>query len=442
MNTRRIEWLAAGLVLLLAAAAPASERAPCHMEDYRLASGPHDGEGDEERVAFETVVRIEGAAWLQLVFGECDLGDESALVITSLRDGASETLTGQGLAWRRSRSAGFNGDAVELALLVAPGDRGVGLEVRAVLVGERGSRGGERDICYGDDQRMASYDEAVCRTFPAGGTAFISAWGYLVTAGHVVNPIGDFQIVEFDVPASEPDGTIRLAAPEDQYTIDHASVHYNEDGDYGNDWGVFTCLPNPITGLAPIEARQAFYRLTKDFHPEYVRVTGFGADTHPPGTTGGGNEDNRTLQTDSHYFLQEVVDSENDVWIEHTVDTEGGSSGSPLLDIASSYAIGIHEWGGCDPPDTGNKATSFENDLIEAVLNGYLGAGVVHVDAGHPSPFEMGLPLRPFDSVSEAVSVVPPGGTIAVVTGSYDEALVIDKALTIEVPAGPVVIGE
>jgi len=445
MSTGRVtrHTVVVGLLLLSATAAPGSETVPCYLEDYRLSSGSHDGTGDEGRIAFETVVRVDGAAWLQLLFGECQLGSESALIVTSLADGASERLTVQGFEWRRSRSAAFNGGAVEIALWVAPGDKGVSLEVEAVLVGERaGAGGGERDICYDEDQRMASYDQVVCRTFPAGGTGFISAWGYLITAGHVVNPIENFQAVEFDVPSSDPDGTQYHAAPEDQYTIDPASVQYFEDADYGNDWGVFRCFPNPGTGLTPIEARQAFYRLTKDFHPEYVRVTGFGVDEDPPGTTGGGNEDTRTLQTDSHYFLQEVIVNAADVYIEHTVDTEGGSSGSPLLDIASSYAIGIHEFGGCDPPDFGNKATSFENDALEAVLNGYLGPGAVYVDGGHPAPFEEGLPLRPFDSVSEGVAFVSPGGSIHVITGSYNEALVIDKAVTISAPAGPVVIGE
>ncbi len=175
--------------------------------------------------------------------------------------------------------------------------------------------------------------------------------------------------------------------------------------------------------------------------PDNVRVTGYGVDVTPPGTTGGENADSRTLQTDAGYFLGETVESEVDIYLEYTADTEGGSSGAPVCVLGTAVSLGIHEAGGCDPPDVGNGGTSFENDLVETVLENYFPGGVF-VDAGHPVVLQEGTILRPCRTVALGAALVPAGGTLMVIEGSYNEAVLIGTPMTITAPVGPAVIGQ
>jgi hypothetical protein len=188
----------------------------------------------------------------------------------------------------------------------------------------------------------------------------------------------------------------------------------------------------------------AFYRLSKDFAPDLVRITGYGVDETPPGTTGGENSDSRTLQTDCGVLLWEVEDGASDVYFEYMADTEGAASGSPIIWEGTSVSLGIHEAGGCieGPLPVGNKGTSFENDTLEFALQNYSGPNRIYVDGGAPSLIEQGTVLRPFKTVAAAAGFVPTGGTLSIVNGVYSEAVTLSTAMTIATPVGPVIIGE
>jgi len=188
----------------------------------------------------------------------------------------------------------------------------------------------------------------------------------------------------------------------------------------------------------------AFYRLSKDIDPDLIRITGYGVDETPPGTTGGENSDSRTLQTDCGILLWEEEDGPSDIYFEYMVDTAGAASGSPVIWEGTSVSLGIHEAGGCleGPIPAGNKGTSFENDILEVALQNYSGPNRIYVDGGCPGIVELGTVLRPFRTVAVAAGFVPAGGTLSIVNGVYSEAVTLDTPMTIATPVGPVIIGE
>jgi len=445
--------LSALALVLLASVAPlplwAQQPAPIpyHKEPYHLDSGVHEGhEGiaTQTVLAFRETVRVPGAPWLQLHFSDYNLGERSYITITSLKDGGHERLNAKSLAHCRNSSVYYNGDAVEVALHVAPGEKGIFFCIEEITVGEWVSQDpGNEGLC-GEDDRVASTDPRVGRIMPGGCTGWIISNGAHLTAGHCDGGGINMIFLQFNVPPSHCDGTPVHPLPEDEYWIDQASI-VSFEGGLGNDWAVFASDPNLTTGLLPVQAQGAFYRMSRDENPTNVRVTGYGADNTPPGCSGNLNSDSQTQQTDSGAFLREVVQGLSDVYIEYTVDATRGTSGSPVINLGNMVTIGIHTGtieGGCNPPNTGNRGTSFENDNLENAIQTFPGANVVYVDNGHPVAQEDGTVFRPFDTVAEAVTAVPTGGIISIVAGSYNEQITINKAVTLIAPVGNATIGQ
>src|SRR5690606_12936553 len=64
----------------------------------------HDGQGDEPQVVYETLLMAPGAAHVRFFFGEVDLagdlelGRGTVIRLTSLHDGAQQTLSARHLA--------------------------------------------------------------------------------------------------------------------------------------------------------------------------------------------------------------------------------------------------------------------------------------------------------------------------------------------------------
>src|SRR5215813_13925494 len=77
-----------------------------HKEPAFKDSGRHNGlKGPTAAVvsAFREVIQVSNAPWLQLHFGEYNLGEQSYLTITSLKDGHMQRLDAESLAeWQNS----------------------------------------------------------------------------------------------------------------------------------------------------------------------------------------------------------------------------------------------------------------------------------------------------------------------------------------------------
>lgn len=423
---------------------------PFHKEPYRVASGALASTEKRTVVRFRETVRAADARWIRLHFSGYNLGKRSYVTITSLQDNGQQRLDGKSLPQWGNSTAMFNGDAVDVELYVAPGEQGIFINVGEITVGESVAPttaeerlAVEESICA-TDNRVPSSDARAGRIMPVGCTGWIISNGAYLTAGHCTGT--NMQILEFNVPASRANGDTVKSAPQDQYAIDASSIVFFDDGPgfVGNDWAIFGTFPNANTGLLPVHAQGAFYRMSRDDSPANVRLTGYGLDNTPPGSTGSWNANSQTEQTDSGSFLKEDVEGPSDVILEYTVDTTGGNSGSAVMSTTNSVAIGIHTNAGCNPPDDGNTGTGFENNNLENAIQTFPGANVVYADKEHPVALEDGTIFRPFDTIGEAVTAVttPTGGIISIVTGSYDETLTINKAVTLTAPVGAVTIGK
>ena len=409
---------------------------PFHKEPYSLESGIHEGLMTESVIAFRKVIQIDGAPWLQIHFSDYNLGTQSYIQITSLKDGGSQRFDTKNLPLWGNSTAYFNGDAVVIELHVAPGEDGIFFSISEITVGKQGGVITE-SICGTTDDRVPSIDPAVGRIVPVGCTGWIVSNGALLTAGHCND--GIMGLLQFNVPDSNSNGSINNPPPEDQYPIDQNSIIFNNGG-IGNDWAIFRTFTNTNTNQLPVERQGAFYRASREAPLPFfsnVRITGYGADM---GTS------NQTEQTHVGIYNGEGQNG-NNFWHGYGVDTTGGNSGSPIIWEGSSFIIGIHTTGGCD---TGyeNRGTSFEHDPLDNTLQNFPGTNTVYVDTVFQPPgwwpfwVETGSIFQPYNTVTEAVNVIPNGGIVSIVAGSYPEAITINKAVSIIAPVGAVTIGQ
>lgn len=433
---------------LLALATPApAQVGPVAWRSWPLdeSSGRLDGQGDAPRVACERVVSVPGATWLRLTFAGTELGARSRLRLWSLADGGEQVLRESSLGEWEDTSAIFNGDTVVVQLEVAPEDSAVHLELGPVLVGTP-RPDAQRSLCGADD-RAAILDDRVGRLFLGGCTAWRATNGALLSAGHCASSFAAGDVVEFRVPPSQPDGTPVAADPADQYPVDLASV-VDDFGPKGADWAVFGVLPNANTGLLPHQAYGIGLRATREAPGggATLRVTGFGIDASPPGSSGGANAQNVTEQTATGKFQGEGSSGSGRIWIDHDVDATSGDSGAPIVRVDDGLAIGLHTTSGCDA-GSHNSGTSFELDALENALQTFPGPLVCYLDGAHPLPVAPdGTVFRPYADLGAAASHAPASGLVSIVPASYPaaagNAVTITGAVTLTAPNGVVVLGD
>lgn len=443
---------------------------PSHKQAYTLHSGVYDGRIDTNREptsVFRGVVEVPNAPWLKLYFDACELGGRSYLKITSREDGAYQYLNSTSLKQWYNTSAFFNGNAVEIELFVAPEDKQIYFELTEVLVGgSTSSLAHEHEssqakvfqqciqwgICDEHDDRVSWNDDAIGRLIRVNasgtslvGTAFITSNGTHICSGHNFPlPVGDVLMLEFNVPASDPDGTPNFADPSDQYAMDLASVDYENMGE-GRDWAVFLCHANSNTNLLPVQAQNAFYRLSLDSTPATIRITGYGLDECPPGT--GGNQRNSsssTLQTATGMNINPSggdYGSGNFVYWRYNTDLRVGNCGSPVIPDGTTLAVGLQNSTICPFLGSYSSGTSFDCNPLENAVNSFPGTNIIYADNGHPFATGAGTVFRPFSTVAGAVATVPAGGIVSIVQGSYNESMTISTAMRIVAPVGNVTIG-
>ena len=354
--------LLAALALVVALLLPATALAQTAPLNYRVEaftadSGTHTARADQAEAAYSayrTTVQAPGAPWLRLTFSAAELGRASYLTVTSLQDGARQRLDAETLAQWEATSAYFNGDAVEVELFVARGDAGVSASIREILVGTVGAPEAASQ-CGSVDDRVDSTDPRTGRLLSVGCTAWLIADGRFVSAGHCLSPFSA-NTVQFNVPKSLSNGSLQHPGPEDQYVVDDSSIE-SVNGGVGNDWGVFEVFDNAETGLQPLQAQGAFFTLAQDLGPATIRITGFGVDS---------GADNQTLQTHAGPNV-----GSGGTTMAYQADTQGGNSGSPVIDEATGRAVGVHTHGGCSTSGGSgtNKGTSTFNTAFWEALD-------------------------------------------------------------------------
>jgi V8-like Glu-specific endopeptidase len=310
----------------------AAQRAPMAAEHVplRWASATQEAPARSGVIA-ERVVHVEGARSMRLLFDAIELAPGSVLRLTSLTDGARQHLNATTARQWRQTSAYFNGSAVLVELIAAEGSRGNRVALREVRAGRADAA--PESQCGASDDRVPSFAPNRARLVDIGCTANLMAEGCFTTAGHCLENDALVDVIEFNVPPSNANGSIVHPPPSDQY-VPTENRRYSDEGQ-GLDWGVFTVFANTETGLTPLEAQGAGLALAAGLPAlrERVEITGYGVDSGVA---------NQTQQVSTGRITQVKPETHQ---LFYRSDTEGGNSGSAVL-VAGQVAA-IHTNGGC-----------------------------------------------------------------------------------------------
>ena len=315
------------------------------VHSYQFESELYDGNGTVGSSLSEILIgtiEMHDIPWMQLHFSDLNLGQESYLILRSLYDDKWQKLDAYSMKQWNNYSAFFNGNAVEIKLFLAQTDRQVFIKIDEVIAGDWFQGDPAFSQCGPTDDRMASNQPATARLLSVGCTAWIIPNGKFATAGHCLDGSSS-TVVEFNVPLSLPGGTIQHPGPEDQYSV-NVSTKIFTNGGVGNDWGVFEVYPNSITGLMPKQAQNAYWPLVPSLGPDSIRITGYGVD------------DGSANQTQQTHIGPNAGSS--GTTMRYVTDTEGGNSGSPVIDGLTNVAVGVHTHGGCSTSGGNNNGTS------------------------------------------------------------------------------------
>jgi len=291
------------------------------------------------------------ATWLRLFFEDVKLGKNTTVTITSKLDGESQTLDSETIKEWNNSSAYFNGDEIVVTLNVAPSEYQSRLKIKAFSAGEIDLQS-NRAICGPTDNRVRSNDKAIGRILPNGCSGFIIRNGRLVTAGHCVT--NSSQIIEFNVPLSNQNGSINHPPVRDQYPITSKVTNYNSQnpGIGTTDWAVMRAGINSQTRLTPIQAQGKSFNPTRNNPGNILRVTGYGIDS---------GRDNQIQQTHAGPKVNISF-----AQITYKVDMDKGASGSPIIDTSTGLVVGVNTHGRCNMPQ---KSNSGQRVVIPAFWN-------------------------------------------------------------------------
>ncbi len=308
-----------------------------HFVPYPVESGVYNGKPAGIYLAYKGKISLTGASWLRLYFGSASLGSRSYILVTSSTDSTFERLTSSTLRQSDNSTIQFKGDAVEVELFVAPGDLNVSFALSNVMVGGHSEKDIVEDFCGSPDTRVPYSSPAVGRLRNTSNGDVATAWiapnGDLVTAGHVINGwrlngVSGW-VLEFNVPDSKSDDTMVPSSAKDQYTLTgwyEGQNTLNSSGqDIGNDWGVFTVNPNPLTGLLPIQEQQAYINVEQNDNASQLEVIGYGSAS--------GSLSNTQQQS------QGPNDGSSGSLLEYQIYTAEGESGGPVIDLSTGTRL-------------------------------------------------------------------------------------------------------
>ncbi len=294
-------------------------------QDFHLDSGVQANLAIEPQTVFLEMIALRDAAWLRIYFAEVQLEGDSFIRITSLLDLDVQELDANGMAMWLNSSAYFNGNAVLVELVAAPGTTKnrfvidqVGMETAVALPA------GGCGIC-GADNRVRSDEDWSARLLPAGCTA--SVWNTdscIVSAGHCV---GGNMVIQFRVPNSNGNCSLNHPPAADQFPIN--SVLFTNGG-VGNDWSAMTSGTNNL-GQTPYD-RYGEFRPIATSPPvagNALAIWGYGVDS--PCTL------SQTQQTSTGSVV-----AVGGTFFRHNVDATFGNSGSGIIRNGEILGIVTH----------------------------------------------------------------------------------------------------
>ncbi|MEM9337479.1 MAG: T9SS type A sorting domain-containing protein [Bacteroidota bacterium] len=322
----------ASILLFVTTYVQAQDELPRRYESYSWSS---ESQPLSTKSDISHTVSIDGAIWLRLYFQDVVLPKGSHVVITSKLDGATQILDETAMKLWNNSSAYFNGN--EVSVQVESNDRSAGVAIYELEIGELDLGPTTRSQCGSVDNRTDSNNPAIGRIVPIGCTGWIIRNGKLVTAGHCVSSRA--QVLEFNVPQSNSNGSIVHPPIASQFPIIQSSfITQYVRGNPDTDWAVFETSTNS-QGLSAIAAQGSSYNVVQSSPGSSITITGFGVDT---------GSDNQTQQTHTG-----PLDRFTGTRVYYQTDTEGGNSGSPIIETSTGNAVGVHAYGGCSTNGSG-----------------------------------------------------------------------------------------
>ena len=356
MSRRLSPALLSVLLLALVAATATKARAQAATDEgpilalvlpHVYATGTMTNTTGETASVDQHVVSVLGAPSLRLLFAGAVLGPNDWIEVRNPKDGERHLLTNAELSKWQNSSAYFNGDTLEVGLILGPGSSG-SYSLSSVIRGT-GMGGYPDTICGSTDDRVASADPRVARfvsspTASGGGCTIwlISPDSCCLSAGHCFSG-GSLQVAEFGCPPSLSGGALQHPPVANQYTIQAATVTF-VNGGVGNDFGVVKLNPNNLGQQAGVNQGYFLLDIAIPNATDQIRITGHGTDT---------GVDNQVQQTHVGPFT-----GANGTQLTYQTDTTGGNSGSPVINETTGKAVGIHTHGGCGATGGSNSGTS------------------------------------------------------------------------------------
>ena len=384
-------------LLLYGAASAQSANYEEYFVPYHAASGSLLNTSRSTTTLYSHLVHVKHAPSLQIDFGRTVLPQGTLLRMTSIKDGSTQHLNASTFEQWRRKSAWFNGSSVLVELIAEPNTNAAEVTIEGATLLR--FFGDDRSICDGIDDREPSNELRDGRAIPV----FCSAWiiddpnHTLLTAGHCCDggdSIDGIATIQFNVPQSDSSGNPQHPAPSDQYSSDPESLQGDLTG-LGNDWAYFGCFPNSETGLTPFEAQNDFYVLSNQAPSgsgQVISITGYGS-------TDGTVPNQLNLAQKIHSGPYAGVEG---TVIRYRVDTSGGNSGSAVLNLDTSEAIGIHTNAGCGDNGSGaNHGCAINNSGLQVALANPLGVCIPNIMFYN---FADGLPLDADPTIPTTIS--------------------------------------
>lgn len=341
---------------------------------FEINSGVHNGNNMSTENVYSEIIDLGDVAWMRLKFSSASLGQNSYIKITSLRDSYYQKFDAISIQQWEYISGYFNGGLVRIELFVDKNDYNISFSISDIYIGvielENTLIVDPGGVCD-EDNRTPTNNKAIGRLLIQTNTrifvctGWISSLGKLITAGHCFDSLflseNASAIIEFNVPYSLPDGTIRHPHPDYQFNVIRNSIiRSGSNISAENDWAIFSTHNNSNTNLQPIQTQNSYLIVYDSRNPQHThRVIGYGKDGPPPNYgTGTKDSTNHTQQQDSTIDNNDIVFQGN--LVKFRIDVQKGNSGSPIIDTYLNCAVGIATTGECHMSGY-NKGTSVSN---------------------------------------------------------------------------------
>ncbi len=344
-----------------------------------------------KQVAYSKVFYSKNSSYVKLYFKNFDLAEGDYVEITGFNSGKSIIYGGKGKIVDNNMtmisdfwSQVLFDDKVEVKLYSSGGvGSHHGFEITKVAYGYpedvimRKINGDNRSICSSDNkERIACYKgttmyekaKAVCRLM-IGGTSLCTGWllgneGHLMTNNHCIGSASRAQNTDYVFNYQHDGCSGSTLAQSDVVASSATFIKTNSGLDY-----TLVKLPTNPTN------KYGFLSLSSAAPAKGDRIY---IPQHP-----GGRRKEISVKSDRDAtaggFSRVYTSSSSGRQVTYYADTEGGSSGSPVLDYNSNLVIAIHNTGGCP-----NGSYGRSDNLISAIGSDMPAKGVDNSGGGTP----------------------------------------------------------